>query len=471
MEDIVSTAEAAAITGKSEQYIRRMLKSGRLAGRQVGKTWIVTETGEGLRKAAESGFKKVRDKPNTMAKLPERKVLSFFSGAMGLDLGLEQAGLIPLLASEIDNAARETILTNRHDIGLIGDIRNYTKEEIFQAAGLTPEAEIDVLVGGPPCQSFSTAGKRRGLSDDRGDLLQYYVKLICEIKPKIAVIENVRGLLSAPLQHTPHAQRTGEENSDVKALSGGALMRILRKLRDGGYGVSFNLYNAANFGAPQIRERVVMLCSRDGKVLPYLKPTHAENGAFGLPTWRCLREALEGLPTEQHALKFPEKRLRFYRMLKAGQNWRSLPIEFQEEAMGKSFHAGGGKSGFYRRLAWDKPSPTLVTQPTMPATDLAHPEEDRPLSIEEYKRIQEFPDDWIVCGTLVEQYKQIGNAVPISLGRAVGKALVDALNGQNWMIPEGFQFSRYKGTGIHEWEKKYNLSHSKIKWRHSLLEA
>ena len=142
-------------------------------------------------------------------------------------------------------------------------------------------------------------------------------------------------------------------------------------------------------------------------------------------------------------------------MLKNGQNWRNLPVELQKQALGKSFYAGGGKTGFLRRLAWNKPSPTLVTHPTMPATDLAHPEEDRPLSIEEYKRIQEFPDSWELAGPLVQQYKQVGNAVPASLGYAIGKLLVDLLNHKAVPAFPGFKYSRYKNTCDSEWEAEF----------------
>ena len=117
-------------------------------------------------------------------------------------------------------------------------------------------------------------------------------------------------------------------------------------------------------------------------------------------------------------------------MLKPGQNWRNLPVDLQKEALGKSYYAGGGKTGFLRRLAWEKPSPTLVTHPAMPATDLAHPEEDRPLSIEEYRRLQEFPNSWKFAGPLVQQYKQVGNAVPHSLGKSLGQHLIKYLNGE-----------------------------------------
>jgi DNA (cytosine-5)-methyltransferase 1 len=206
------------------------------------------------------------------------------------------------------------------------------------------------------------------------------------------------------------------------------------------------------FGSPQQRERVVIACSRDGKKLPYLTPTHADKGLYGLPQWRTLKDALEGLLEDKHHfVKFPEKRLKYYRMLKAGQYWRDLPIELHEEALGNSYRAGGGKTGFYRRLDWDKPSPTLVTHPAMPATDLAHPEADRPLSIEEYKRIQEFPDGWVIAGSLLEQYRQVGNAVPCSLGRAIARMLLTYIKGETAVSYPDFPYSRYRNTDDINW--------------------
>jgi DNA (cytosine-5)-methyltransferase 1 len=148
---------------------------------------------------------------------------------------------------------------------------------------------------------------------------------------------------------------------------------------------------------------------------------------------------------------FPEKRLKYYRLLKPGQYWKDLPANLQKEALGKSYFSGGGKTGFLRRLHWDRPSYTLVTHPAMPATDLGHPEEDRPLSVQEYKRIQEFPDDWIVCGSVLEQYKQIGNAVPVSLGKAIGKALVSHLSVKRVKSIPAFPYSRYKSTSHLDW--------------------
>jgi DNA (cytosine-5)-methyltransferase 1 len=174
-----------------------------------------------------------------------------------------------------------------------------------------------------------------------------------------------------------------------------------------------------------------------------------------LKPWLTFKDAVKGLKEQSMTgVKFPEDRLKFYRMLSSGQYWKHLPTEeLKIEAMGKSYYSGGGKTGFYRRLDWKKPSPTLVTHPAMPATDLAHPEKDRPLSIQEYKRIQQFPDDWIISGSIAEQYRQIGNAVPVGLGEAVGKAIIDHIQKKDWnpsSLPN-FPYSRYKNTDDVNW--------------------
>jgi DNA (cytosine-5)-methyltransferase 1 len=257
------------------------------------------------------------------------------------------------------------------------------------------------------------------------------------------------------LKHKPYDQKNSKYSVfSEDELKGGALNLIINKLKKFGYTYSFNLYNAANFGSPQTRERIIIICSRNGKTPPFLTPTHSENGEYGLPKWKTLESCLKNINKYDH-LNFPEKRLKYYRMLKSGQNWRDLPEELQKEAMGKSYYLGGGKTGFLRRLAWDKPSPTLVTHPAMPATDLAHPEEDRPLSIQEYKRIQELPDDWEIAGSLIQQYKQVGNAVPVSLGSAVGKLIIDLINDDEIIQFNNFKFSRYQNTNHVDWEKQF----------------
>lgn len=368
--------------------------------------------------------------------------LSFFSGAMGLDIGMEKGGIQSLLACEIDKFCRMTIAKNEPQMALIGDIRAYEPDVILKMAKIPDGRKVDIIFGGPPCQSFSTAGARRALDDERGNVFLRYIDVVDKIRPTYVVIENVRGLLSAPYPY-------GDIQTPIK---GGALCVIMDKLKNAGYTMSFELYNAANFGVPQIRERVVMIGKLGGEKVAYLSPTHSENGQYGLPRWRTLRDAIGDMGgARHHFIDFPEKRLKFYRMLKEGQYWKDLPPDAQLEAMGNKLKLGGGKTGFYRKLSFERPSPTLVTDPTMPATDLCHPVENRPLSVEEYSRIQGFPDDWEICGPIKEQYKQIGNAVPIELGKAIAETIVADMNNQMLRQFPGFQYSRYKNTSDITW--------------------
>ena len=166
--------------------------------------------------------------------------LSFFSGARGLDLGLEDAGFSVRLVSEIDEDARATIVANRPDIPLIGDILDYTAAQVRAAAGIG-DSDIDLIAAGPPCQPFSIAGKHLGLDDARGKLLLTFVNLASELAPRYIVVENVPRLLS-------------DDAFDM----------VLAMLRSGGYAVSFNLYDAAYFGAPQRRRRLIIIASSNG---------------------------------------------------------------------------------------------------------------------------------------------------------------------------------------------------------------
>eukprot|EP01098_Paradermamoeba_levis_P014023 TRINITY_DN6579_c0_g1_i1.p1 TRINITY_DN6579_c0_g1~~TRINITY_DN6579_c0_g1_i1.p1 ORF type:complete len:420 (+),score=-54.32 TRINITY_DN6579_c0_g1_i1:1510-2769(+) len=391
-------------------------------------------------------------KSNIVTSSGKLKALSFFSGAMGLDNGLEKAGIETLLACEFDKASRQTITTNKPDIGLIGDITKYSSKDILDFSGLKNYSEVDIIVGGPPCQAFSTAGKRKGFEDTRGNVFLKYLEIIADIMPRYTVIENVRGLMSSEMSVSIDDDVFRELSIEATRTKGASLYYVKKRLEQIGYKVSFNLYNSANFGTPQIRERVVIIGVLGEVAVPHLTPTHSEKPTPGLRPWRTFRDAVEGLPSNVSTfIPYQEKRLKFLRMLGPGQNWRDLPKDLQPEAMGKSYYLGGGKTGFYRRLSWDRPAPTLVTHPTMPATDLAHPEESRPLSIEEYKRIQEFPDDWKICGKLTDQYKQVGNAVPVGLGLAIGKAITNHIDRVFPEVPDGFQYSRYKNTADLLW--------------------
>ena len=456
---MLTVKDVAHRLNTSEQHVRNLIRSKSLTGTRVGRQWIIHSPDLNKYLQKSNFLPSPADHVRKSAKNPKIKALSFFTGAMGLDLGLEKAGINVILTCEFDKACRKTIEANRPDLALLGDVWQYSASDIREAAGLSKKDDIELIIGGPPCQSFSTAGSRRGFKDERGNVLLKYISLILDLRPRYAVIENVRGLLSAPINHRPHAERGADDPAlSKKELPGGALLYILKMLRKAGYGVSFNLYNSANFGSPQVRERVVIICNRDGEKVPYLTPTHSQDGSYGLPKWRTFKDAVKGLDNLiHHHVNFPEERLHYYKLLKPGQYWKHLPENMQKKAMGKSYYSGGGKTGFLRRLDWDKPSPTLVTHPAMPATDLAHPINNRPLSIEEYKRVQEFPDDWIVCGSLSDQYKQIGNAVPISLGQAIGKAIMNHMNGKIDNQLDGFSYSRYKNTDDESWEKMIKL--------------
>lgn len=442
LDKLLSVHDVATQLKVTPQYVRKLITEEKLNGVRVGSRWVVAP--DDLQKFIENYDFMIEpdDHERRSDDIPEIVALSFFSGAMGLDIGMSNGGIHALLACEFNKYCRMTIEKNRPDMALIGDITKYSAEEILKLAKIPSDRTVDVIFGGPPCQAFSTAGARRALDDERGNVFLTYIDIIEKIKPRYVVIENVRGLLSAPY---PYA--------DIQEpIKGGALCIIMDRLKQAGYTISFELYNAANFGAPQIRERVVMIGKLGDNKVPYLSPTHSENGDYNLPKWRVLRDALSGLEDiDHHYIEFPEKRLRFYRMLTEGQYWKDLSPEMQKEAMGSKLNLGGGKTGFFRRLNFSRPSPTLVTNPTMPATDLCHPTEDRPLSVEEYGRIQEFPDDWKICGPILEQYKQIGNAVPVKLGEAIARTIVADMHGQNLPQFENFPYSRYKNTSDITW--------------------
>ncbi|MBL0546953.1 DNA cytosine methyltransferase [Aeromonas jandaei] len=456
---ILSSKDAALFLGVSEQYVRNLCRANVVSANRIGKMWLLEKSSlEKYKSQQESKTKHVISLDrNSMETVSDKPIaISFFSGAMGLDIGIERAGFDLRLACEVDKFCRQTISLNRPKSALLGDINNYSKEDILRSAGLGEKDEISLIVGGPPCQAFSTAGKRKAFQDERGNVFIKFIELATSLNPKYFIIENVRGLLSCPLIHKPHNERGIEFTESAEdSMKGGALNYILKMIKASGYAYSFNLYNSANFGTPQIRERVIIVCSRDGVKPPYIEPTHSESGLFGLPLWNNLSSCINDISEHEH-LNFPEKRIKFYKKLKPGQNWRSLSEEDQKNAMGKSYFSGGGKTGFFRRLAWDKPSPTLVTHPAMPATDLAHPEENRPLSIQEYKRIQEFPDDWLIAGPLIQKYKQIGNAVPVSVGLAAGRLIMKLIKGEEVRQFEHFPYSRYKNTDDISWELDFN---------------
>lgn len=375
----------------------------------------------------------------------ELVAVSLFSGAMGLDLGVESAGFHIKVCIEMDKWAAETIKRNT-DIPVIEkDINDVSSEEILAVSGLQ-RGNIDLVVGGPPCQAFSTAGKQRGLSDLRGSCIIQYLRVVSELKPSYFILENVRGLLSAKLNSLPkeYNKYAGTENS-----SGSVLNLLVSEFKQLGYSISYALLNAANYGVPEKRERVIML-GHFGDRVPVPSPTHSENGDYGTKKWVTLRDAINDIQgKDMRYIPLRPKVIPFMQKLKEGQNWTFLSQEDAKEAMGKAYYLSGGKTGFLRRLSFDCPAPTLVTSPTMPATQLCHPTELRPLSIEEYARIQQFPDSWVFEGKIESIYKQIGNAVPIGLGKAAAEQIIKHIKGETSVLEEQrnkIPYSRYKNS-------------------------
>ena len=218
-------------------------------------------------------------------------------------------------------------------------------------------------------------------------------------------MENVRGILSAKLNSVPPEYN---EYENIKDIKGSVLHFLTKEVQKIGYNISYALFNAANYGVPEQRERVIII-GHIGSKVPLPAPTHSENGDFGTQKWVTLKDAIGDLSGKDDLKYIPLRpnSIQYMKLLKEGQNWRNLPPEMAKEAMGKAYGLSGGKTGFLRRLSFDRPSPTLVTSPTMPATLLCHPTELRPLSIEEYARIQQFPDTWRFEGKIELIYKQI----------------------------------------------------------------
>ena len=361
-----------------------------------------------------------------------RDVISLFSGAMGLDIGLEKAGLNIVLGQDVDPACAATMRANGHKV-LDGDIRRIGEAELLEQAGMA-RGEPFLICGGPPCQPFSTAGKRMGINDPRGSLFMDFIRMIDYIRPRFFIMENVKGLMSAPLKHIPE-QRLGT-----------VLDVILSEFDKLGYKTVYGLLDAVNYGVPQFRERFVLIGSRDSENIFLPLPTHFQRHQEPVYRWRTLRDAIQDLERDWgECAAFSKDRLAYLRLVPEGGNWRDLPEDVRAEAMGGAYGSGGGKVGFYRRLSYSQPAPTLVTSPVQKATMMCHPTQDRPLSIREYARIQQFPDDWKFMGTGAAKYRQIGNAVPVGLAEALGKAVLSAADDSAEVHTK-----RFRGTDIHQ---------------------
>ena len=327
--------------------------------------------------------------------------IELFAGAGGLALGFENAGIQHQLLVESDRACLETLKKNRPQWPIVGaDVATVDFSPFYQ--------KIEIVAGGFPCQSFSHAGYRRGLEDTRGTLFFEFVRCLREVQPKMAIAENVKGLLT---------HKKGE-----------TLQIMLDVLDDLGYHAEHKVLRAQFLDVPQKRERLFIIATRKDLNLQPIFPTENHYTI-------SLREALENCP-DAPGLIYNKRKYNIMKQVPPGGNWRDLPIAVQKEYMKNSYDQGGGRTGFAKRLAWDEPALTVTCSPAQTQTERCHPDETRPLTVREYARIQTFPDDWEFRENLSSQYKQIGNAVPVNLAYHIGRCAIATLENQ---IPLKFQ--------------------------------
>jgi len=373
----------------------------------------------------------------------EYTVVSLFSGAGGLDIGLEQAGFRTAVCVENDLNCRTTLRHNRPDWLLFeeplkieegrmiarqpGDIRNINVSELLEFSGLQ-KGKVALVVGGAPCQPFSNIGKKQGEKDEKnGDLFAEFVRMVKGIEPEAFIFENVAGI-------------TQSKHSNV-------LQYMFDQFKGSGYGLSYSLLNAANYGVPQRRERFILIGVKGVEAPAFPLPTHAKDEK----SWNHFVAELDAIPQEQAQKwvtvnqafsKLPkdyQKRKDYAVMgvspivrermtyIEQGKNFKVLPMELRPECWKTGKHQGNDTFG---RLIADFPSVTIRTAAYNCAKGMyIHPFEDRGLNTIEMAILQDFPIDWEFKTfgrsniTLVSGGKQIGNAVPPGLAKALGLAL------------------------------------------------
>jgi DNA (cytosine-5)-methyltransferase 1 len=402
MKNYYSLSEVASMLGKTPETLRRWDRSGKLTAVRDPMSNYRVYKKEQLKIFDDLDYLFTKSEISNKEKATGNySVLELFAGAGGLAIGLEQAGLKCLALNEYDHWAAETLRVNRPHWDVIeDDIRNVSFKKF--------KGKVDVVTGGFPCQAFSYAGKKLGLQDARGTLFYEFARAVNETKPLICVGENVRGLLN---------------HDNGRTIEG--MISILDEL---GYKVlDPRVLKAIHYKVPQKRERLILVGIRKDIALDFEFPK-PYNKIY------TLKDALKkgelyssGVPLSAGP-SYPKRKKEILELVPQGGYWRDLPLNLQKEYMQKSFYLGGGKTGIARRISWNEPSLTLTCSPAQKQTERCHPEETRPFRVREYARIQTFPDDWKFSGSMSQQYKQIGNAVPVNLAKEIGHSLVSFLN-------------------------------------------
>lgn len=303
------------------------------------------------------------------------KIISLFSGAGGLDLGLKLAGNSIIWANDIDADAVATYRLNIGNEIINADIKNVNIETI-------PDG--DVVVGGFPCQGFSIANLRRAIDDERNELYRFFYDTIRIKQPLFFIAENVKGILS---------------------LGKGLVVRqIIEDFEKAGYHVYYRKVNMADYGVPQHRERVIFIGQRkdfgDSVIFQFPEPTHSQNGSL-FPKWVSIKEAIENCPIPGDTTEDPNN---------YGSSYKFVARNFTA----------------HRVTAPDKPSPTILARGNGKGGVCAipHYNGERRLSIRESATIQTFPSNFVFVGKMGSCYRQIGNAVPVKFGKILGEELI-----------------------------------------------
>jgi DNA (cytosine-5)-methyltransferase 1 len=361
-----------------------------------------------------------------MTSAPMLSAFSLFSGAGGMDIGIRQAGFNLLACIEIDPYCCETLRDAVSREKLLSqvierDIREIEPSHLIEDLNLKP-GELDLLFGGSPCQSFSQAGKRGSLSDERGLLLFEFVRFAAVFKPKSIMIEQVKGILTA---------------ADQQGKAGGVYEQLINQLKELGYRAKMTIINAADYGVAQLRERVFIVATELENYFDFPAPTHAKPAQqlslFPLQYYRTVGEMIDGLnqpskniknlPKDSHVdITPPGDRQRIHGVPE--DSYLAKELHLPEKQRCKLTKKDTTK---FRRLSFSKPSLTLRC-----GEIFFHPIEDRYLTPREYMRIHGYPDNYLLKGPVrgrsgrvryLDQHRQIANSVPPPVARIIAEEL------------------------------------------------
>lgn len=361
-----------------------------------------------------------------------RTALSLFSGAGGLDIGVMQSGFDILACIEIDphcsDTLRDAVTRERRNTRVIeDDIRAVDPENLMRDLSLEPE-ELDLLCGGSPCQSFSQIGKRGCLDDERGMLLFEFIRFAEVFRPKAIMIEQVKGLLNAP---------------DQDGKSGGVYTLLTAKLKALGYESHMRIIKAAQYGVPQMRERVFIVSMRDGLCFEFPEPTHGDpkkqaQALFPLLPYATAGKALEGLgkpmpnggyqPNDSHMDVTPiGDRRRIHGVPEGSHLAKELHLPAEQRC-----NLTKKDTTKFRRLHRNEPTNTLRC-----GEIFFHPTEDRYLTPREYMRLHGYLDSYLLKGPIrgrsgrvryLDQHRQVANSVPPPVAHIMAEAISKALD-------------------------------------------